>query len=380
MAHFIILVLVLCTLVSSVQAQTWFTTSASSSSSQKDDDAVLKLEATAEKVLDSAEHVIVQAWRWTKSHRQIVKGIGGALIIGYGGSFANTLLLAKAVSVTGMPIIVKSMQEMAETYSKTRAALKEDLPAIVHAKSKLAHLQARQEILTQKISLAATDADANAYKTELRQIQTDLSKIAAVSSHMHHLIAAVDPAHLKTIAGQVYISLLAGVAAVSSQTAQAVTLGTNMAKIFSGLGKKFFGKFFGILQERAAHNESVLALEHLLDQNRAWASTAITTGSHLLAIVFAGMLKRVAQISSACALGSQMVFDSLEELIDPLLEQMGLPTLKSNPSAAAALQGSVVVVGVLSQMRGHHGMPWLVEMALAPVLVAEAILKKTLMK
>jgi hypothetical protein len=230
--------------------------------------------------------------------------------------------------------------------------------------------------LQRKISSATTDVDVNQYKTELRQILTDLSKIAAVSSHVNHLMAAIDPSHLRTIVAQVYISLLAGVAAVSSQTAQAVTLGMNMAKIFTRLGKKVFG----FLQEKSARSETVLALEHLVDQNRAWATTAFAAGSHVVAIMFAGALKQLARVASACALGSQMLFDAMEEVLDPLLEHLELPTLKANPAAAAALQGSVVVVGVFAQMRGHYGMPWLVKLALSPVLLAEAILNRTLMK
>ena len=199
---------------------------------------------------------------------QLVKGVSGALILGYGGNFANTLLIAKAMSASGMPIIVKSCQEMQETYTKTRAALKEDLPAILAAKSKVAHLEARLDVLIAKQNEENSEAETMKIETEIAAIRTDLSKIAAVSDHVSHFVAAVDPSHLKIIAGQIYISLLAGAAAVSSQTAQAVTLGMNIANVFSGM----FKKLFGVLKEKTRTNESILALEHLAHQNKAWAT------------------------------------------------------------------------------------------------------------
>ena len=173
------------------------------------------------------------------------------------------------MSASGMPIIVKSFQEMQETYTKTRAALKEDLPAILAAKSKVAHLEARLDVLvTAKQNENNSEAETIKIETEIAAIRTDLSKIAAVSDHVSHFVAAVDPSHLKIIAGQIYISLLAGAAAVSSQTAQAVTLGMNIANVFSGM----FKKLFGVLKEKTRTNESILALEHLAHQNKAWAT------------------------------------------------------------------------------------------------------------
>ena len=56
---------------------------------------------------------------------------------------------------------------------------------------------------------------------------------------------------------------------------------------------------------------------------------------------------------STCALGSHMLVESMEDLIDPILEKFELPTLKANPSTAAAIQTSAVMIGVASQLRGN---------------------------
>ena len=61
----LVIVFLLSLALISVQAQFF------SSSSAAGDESVLKLEANAEKVLDSAEHVAVKAWKWTTKHRQV---------------------------------------------------------------------------------------------------------------------------------------------------------------------------------------------------------------------------------------------------------------------------------------------------------------------
>ena len=48
-----------------------------------------------------------------------------------------------------------------------------------------------------------------------------------------------------------------------------------------------------------------------------------------------------------------MLLEAMEDLIDPIVEKFELPTLKANPTAAAALQTSAVMIGVVSQLRGN---------------------------
>ena len=48
-----------------------------------------------------------------------------------------------------------------------------------------------------------------------------------------------------------------------------------------------------------------------------------------------------------------MLLEAMEDVIDPILEKFELPTLKANPTTAAAIQTSAVMLGVASQLRGN---------------------------
>lgn len=73
---------------------------------------------------------------------------------------------------------------------------------------------------------------------------------------------------------------------------------------------------------------------------------------------------------SACSLGSEMIISSLEDLVDPYLEQAKLPTLKSNTELVTCLQASLVTIGFTRVVTaGHpHG---LVRILLSPLYAVE---------
>jgi hypothetical protein len=53
------------------------------SAPQKNEDS-LALAARAERVLDGAENLFQRSWRYTKTHRNFVKGLTGGLVLAYG--------------------------------------------------------------------------------------------------------------------------------------------------------------------------------------------------------------------------------------------------------------------------------------------------------
>lgn len=108
-------------------------------------------------VLDSVEHGVSTAWKWTESHRQIVKVAGGFVLLFYGGQFANTMLFIHALAVAGGPALSKSFQELLTTYQNTRVALKEELPHLVKAKDDVVALKAQVSAHKSQID-AATEA------------------------------------------------------------------------------------------------------------------------------------------------------------------------------------------------------------------------------
>jgi uridylate kinase len=307
-----------------------------------------------------------------------------------GSKFTNTLLLAKALSVSGGPVIVKSLKEMGETYKKTRAALKQELPNILQAKGDIEALKNRvaelgdalirlnSEFKAGKIDMETLRAKEDAIRKEISEIRASFVKIDALQGGVAHLMSTIDPNHIKTVVGQMYTCLLAGAAAVSSQTAGVVTMGLNIGRVING----FLEKLLTALKGNIESNRTVMVLEEIVvENNSAWWKTASQTVAHASGMIAAYFLKRTAAIVSACALGSKMVAEATEEVLDPLLIRLSLPTLKGNPSVSAALQSGALAYGVISQLKPGGGrMPAVVRLLMSPVLFIEAMINMLLIK
>ena len=100
----------------------------------------------------------------------------------------------------------------------------------------------------------------------------------------------------------------------------------------------------------------------------------ICKGLGILAVHF---LDAVGPAITACSLGSTMVCDSLESILDPILVKLNLPNLKSNPQAVFVLKSVLAATGVGLNLKskGPLGtMPSLI----APVVALEKILKEKL--
>ena len=50
---------------------------------------LLELQAKTEVLLDKVDSFATKAWIWSKSHRQVIKAVSGALILGHGGNIDN---------------------------------------------------------------------------------------------------------------------------------------------------------------------------------------------------------------------------------------------------------------------------------------------------
>jgi hypothetical protein len=65
----------------------FFSFYASVHASQVDKEKIVELKKKTEKFLDQVESSSSKVWGWTKKHRQVVKGVSGALILFYGSKF-----------------------------------------------------------------------------------------------------------------------------------------------------------------------------------------------------------------------------------------------------------------------------------------------------
>ena len=335
-----------------------------------------KTTTVAESILDTTENGIVKAWHFTRHHRLVFQGVTGALIVAYGSSFKHLLLLYKAVSFTGMPVITSNLRDVGETYRRTREALRQDLPAILQAKAQHARLQAQLDNVSEKMAATRDTALQDKLRAEAMSLKLELSKIKAVSDHVSHLIHAINPKHLQDVTHQIYLSVLAGAAAISSTYAQVFTIGASLARQLTKLVHKAGGT---ILRKHAIKGSRTLsALEHLAEQESRWLRTVANGLSHATGIVVAVFLKPLAMAISASMIGVHLLFEAAEEALDPLLERAKMPTLKQNPTATAVLQGAVAAAGVAAQLRFAQP-PRLIRILLCPIMLLDHVLEDTLL-
>ena len=159
--------------------------------------------------IDKIENVFGTAWKWTRSHRQLVKVIIGGFLLLYGGHFTNTIVFYQAISVTCLPILSKSLQEFSDSYRATRNALKEELPSIIKAEGALADMMNKIDIDRQKlkdleqqynlktITKVEYDMKAAELLISIASMRSDIRKFKAVKSSFAHLKEAMDPGHLQ---------------------------------------------------------------------------------------------------------------------------------------------------------------------------------------
>jgi hypothetical protein len=302
-----------------------------------------------------------------------------------GSKFTKTLLLIQALSVSGGPVIVKSLHEIGETYKKTRAALKEDLPQILKAKSEIENLRARVSLLGDQliqvksdfkngvIDLRTMQNKEDAIRSEISEIRASFLKIDAIQGGLVHFMSTVDANNLKIVVGQLYTCLLAGAATVSSQTAAVVTMGLNISRSFI---EKVLLALKGF-----ENNKGFETIEQVVANKSAWWKMASQCVAQASGVVFVYFLRRTASIVSACALGSKMLVESVEDVLDPFLVKASLPTLRDNPSIAATVQSGVLVYGVFSQLKPGSGkMPLLIKLLTAPMFFIETLIGTFLLK
>ena len=72
--------------------------------------------------------------------------------------------------------------------------------------------------------------------------------------------------------------------------------------------------------------------------------------------------------------GAQMVIESFEQIIDPVLEKSSLPTLVRNPHFINLVQVGLVGVGFASQLRGSKHLPHFVGFLLSPLITLDLII------
>lgn len=167
-----------------------------------------------------------------------------------------------------------------------------------------------------------------------------------------------------------------GIAAVTSQTVATLTMGLNMGKIAFDRGFKAFQGIAAI-----HHTPGLDAASTFINTHPDWVQTTGKFVSRSIGVLIAFVMNRAAHVFSACSIGSNMIVEAAQEILDPLLEKLELPTLKSTPQGAALLHTALLSLGFLQQFKpGGGGLPGFLKLILAPAIAFEFFLSQLVMK
>lgn len=120
-------------------------------------------------------------------------------------------------------------------------------------------------------------------------------------------------------------------------------------------------------------------VERLIEHNLQWLNTASHAVAHVVGMCLAFKFRKVAMIMTTASLGSHMLVDVLEDVLDPVLHTMGLPPLDHSPETWATLQSAVLILGIYLQLHPGTGkLPKITQMTLAPFAYCEKIIKSAL--
>lgn len=174
----------------------------------------------------------------------------------------------------------------------------------------------------------------------------------------------------------IYQTFIMGIAAVSSQAVATMTMGLNM-------GKVAFDRMFKIftLYTSTHHSAITDAASNFVDTHPEWIQTGGKLFAKTLGVVIAFVMDKATNVFSACSMGSSMIVNAVEELVDPILVQLGLPTLEGTPHGVAVLQTALIAIGYRSQIFNvGSSLPTILKIVLAPLIAFEAFLSGLVFK
>ena len=213
-----------------------------------------------------------------------------------------------------------------------------------------------------------------ALEKDIMNAKVMIHKINVVQNPFAHLRNVLQPNHLQKIFLTMYQSIIIGLATVHSQAIGTLTKGIHIGQVLSN-------RVTNIFQAQHEDDDETESAAELFSEMGVGFRTVLNVVSRGVGIILSFALDETLGLISACSLGSDIVLNSIQSLIDPILIKLKIPTMKATPAATAAAHTALIVLGVRSQIfRGHaHDIPVILRLPLAPLLAVEFFLKKMVM-
>jgi len=338
--------------------------------------------------LDKVEKFISASTNFLSKHKWIPNVMASAALLSFGGKIGNTVLLLQAVRSTSMPLIASSVEDLKETYSRTRLALKAEMPTLMQAKKELPELTARvtklkkeaeevQKLLeggSTRVSEEEVVRKLAAAKEAAEDLRVVKKKLDAVSNSFKTILAALSPEHLASLAKSLYLALVTSAAVASSSTAKAVTLGLSFGQHIVSTAKGLLSSHAHIFD--ASMHSAMAGVGVDNETAGTWVNGALKTVAHGVGIALAFAFQRVALTYSACLMGAELLITSCHEHLDPVLAKLQLPTAADNKPLVSTIKNALVVFAAVTQLKGGRG-NFLTDFLLKPLFMLEKVITAT---
>lgn len=141
----------------------------------------------ADMAIDKVEGLIRSIKKLVHGHGKLLTATGGCVMLLYGGQFTNSVLFFQAFRTGGWSEIQKGVTELHNTYSKSRQALRKEMPTLMKSRELLPKLkQEAQESL--QLLREANEEIKSAQKDQQKAAQ-QLKKAAAALAKFERKIA-----------------------------------------------------------------------------------------------------------------------------------------------------------------------------------------------
>ena len=324
---------------------------------------------SAASFLDWLDSALFSVYTFTKSQRTAIKAGLGAALLFHGNELLGTVMLLQGIHVVGTDLLDKSLNDLYETYVRTRKAIKENLPTAAEVADLEKKLRAAAEDLKGgRITASNYDVVAK----DMKELQVALQRS---QSFIHAMLAAVNPQHLTDVAQNLHVYLLSVTAIAHSTTAATITVGLNIGHVLS---ERTFYLYVEARQLLGGKSAAAAIADADRDDGDVvnpdkWTKTVIQMVGNSMGLFFSYTMQKISLMFGACTMGSDYLLSSFEEIVDPALERMRLPTLRGNHAARVVIQSSLITFGFYTQLRG--GSAFGVRFLLSPLFLSEAVIK-----
>jgi hypothetical protein len=319
----------------------------------------------------------------------IVKGLAGGIVLAYGGHYPSSMLLFTGVSAAGgLALLSTNFAKLKATYLRTRKAVEDALPEVKKQVSEVARLEEELRVLYndfqgKKIAESEYTAKSAVLHADVAALKEAIAKL---SSSLQLIQSAVDVESLKLIVTDSYATIMHCVAVSSSKLAAqfsvGVSIGRGITRRLDAIAKanrhtiqSWFTSSSLSATARASNNPALISInKEILNvfEERDWIGTVASITGYSIGLVTAYILRSTAIAVGTASIGANLVTNAVEELVDPILKQYKLPTLKSNGLVVGALHGTLVVVGVSRILSRASPTGW-THILLSPLSATEAI-------